>query len=257
MAQVKVRQHKCPECSANLDIPDDVESVRCKYCGNSLSIEHKRPPKKQAEVQPRTIYIPSGPPPAARFAMFVGPLIPLVILASVFWPRIKHLLPGLGNQLPAECGLNGEITIRDKTFTGAGALIKGDINCTVRIENSTLIGDTLIDGGMNLKVTIVHSTVTAKRRLIVAGANANIDVSGKSELRGEKGGFELGSNAVVHLDDSKLTSGGPALRADSNFSLEASGGSIVGSPAIDASGTVQRFEVDGTQITGAQKLKKR
>ena len=88
------------------------------------------------KVPPRTIFIPTGPPPAARLAMFTGPLVPLVILGTVFWPRIKTALPIVGNQFPAVCALNGEVSIKDKTFTGTGALVKAELNCTVRITGT-------------------------------------------------------------------------------------------------------------------------
>ena len=257
MAQVKVHQHKCPECSANLTVPDEATSVRCNYCGNTLSVEHKRPPKNPTQAVPHTIYVPSGPPLAARFAMFAGPLVPIIVLTTIFWPRLRSAIPVLGNQLPTECALNGDITIKDKTFTGKGPLIKAGMNCTIHIENSTLSADTIVEADVNMKLEIVHSTLTATRRAIVGGTNANIHVSGKSEIRGEKGALDVSSNAIMRLDDSKVSSAGTAIKADSNLSLEATGGEISGSPAVESSGTAQRYEIDGTQITGAQKIKKR
>ena len=43
MASVRATQTKCPEFSASLTIDAGKASMRCAYCGTSLSIEGNRP----------------------------------------------------------------------------------------------------------------------------------------------------------------------------------------------------------------------
>ncbi len=255
MAAARIRQTKCPECSASLDVDPTAETMKCAYCGTPLQIENKRPPRDPALTAPRTVYVPTGPPPAARLAMLIGPLLPIVIVGTQFWPQLRGFLPVVGNQLPVTCGLNGHVSISGKQWSGTGAAIKAETNCTITIKDSKLEADTIVEGGLNVTVVVEGSTLVARKRAIVAEHNAKVRVVGKSEIRGERAALDLGLNAEVHLEDSALRSKGTALKADGNLRLEAEGGELEGATAIDASGWAQRYEVAGTKITGAKKLK--
>jgi len=259
MATVRVTQTKCPECSASLEIKAGAESLRCSYCGTALSIENKRPPRDVTLTQPRTIYVPPAMPSSLKAIGWLSGLLPFLIMGGVFWPQLRAYLPVLGNQLPTECGVNGHVSIHDKTFSGTGPLIRGGVNCTIEIKNCKLESDVIIEAGTNNEIEIVGSTLTAKKRAITAEVNVQLHVSGKSQITGAKTALDLGMNAKVRLEDSAIRSPGVALHAESNLSLEATGGSIEGgTAALQVTGNrAQRYEIDGTQIIGANNVKAR
>ena len=232
MASVRVTQTKCPEFSASLTIDAGKASMRCAYCGTSLSIEDKRPQRDVTMTQPRTIYVPPAVPGSLKAFAWLSGLLPLVIV---------------------------HISIHDKTYSGPGPLIRGGVNCKIEIKNCKLESDTIIEGGMNNEIEFVGSTLSAKKRAITAEVNVQLHVSGKSEISGGRAALDLGTNAKVRLEDSMVTSPGVALRAESKLSLEASGGSIEGgTAAVQITGNRPlRYEIDGTKIIGASNAKAR
>jgi hypothetical protein len=258
MASVRVQQTKCPECSASLEIKADAESTRCAYCGTTLHVEHKRAPRNPTQVQPATIYVPPPMPIAARLGMFLGPIIPIIIVGTQLWPMIRGYVPVLGNQLPAECGMNGRVSIRGKTHRGAGTLIRATaVNCTVVLKDCDLEADTIIEGGINTTIELDHSKLVARKRAIQSGVNTKLRAVNGSEIRGERVALDLATNADVRLEDSAVRSPGVAIKADANLSLDADGGAIEGgTAAIQAGGWTQKLDLSPeTKVIGARHAK--
>ena len=94
MAAVRVTQTKCPECSASIRVTSTADHMRCEYCGMTLQIEHKRAPRTPTMTAPRTVYVPPPMPVPARLAMWLGPILPIVIVGSQLWPQLRGYVPG-------------------------------------------------------------------------------------------------------------------------------------------------------------------
>ncbi len=236
MPQVITQQ--CPNCGARIPLQKNVSDVRCEYCGNMIHVEWTKKVPPPGTAQPLTVYV--KPPTAGPILWIValGAIVPLVIggviAAAATSASVSGVpgVPGLGGKItdvtfPATCGLNQEMEIVDRTFEGSGTLITGEVNCKIKIKNSTLKGDVVVLAKNLVELTLENSTIEGKEAAVKVEMNSKIFATQKSVIKGGEAGILAKLNTDVSLTDSKVE-GQTAISAETNFELEGTSSEVVG-----------------------------
>jgi hypothetical protein len=145
--------------------------------------------------------------------------------------------------MPTTCAMNDELEIVGKEFSGSGTVVVAELNCKLKIRDSKLSGDVVLESKGNLELTIENSTLEGRDVALKLENNSNVSIAGGSVVRspetavagttnveikvdaasieGGSHGVDLGVNGKVTLvHKAKVTSAGPAITGEMN--LEAS-----------------------------------
>lgn len=240
MAKVTAKQ--CPKCGAPLALQRGVSDLQCQYCGTVVHVEwDKKPPANPQPEQMATIYV------APTLPAFVPILIALFVLLPLGGSLIAFLSSGvtsvatnalnaagvqtpsvLAKSLPATCGLNQEISIVGQKFEGPGPLVTGEINCKVKIKDSTLKSDVVVLAKNLVEVTVENSTLEGKEAAVKLSMNSKLFGKKKAIFKGEEAAIVAGVNSEISLDDSSVEGGETGIQGDSNLKLSGTKSKISG-----------------------------
>jgi len=240
---------RCHHCGAPLTVEGGEPQITCQYCGTTNELE--RP--AAARTQP-------GPAKPGRgqivLALAVAAAVAGVGAASALLRRSPVGSSSLGQsvaqalsstqQFPLNCGMNQELLIADRKFEGSGTLITADINCKVRIKNSTLKADVILRASNLATIELENSTLIGKEAAVLLGMNSKLFARGKSTLRGEESAVQAGVNAELTLDDSTVEANEAAVRTEVNFKLHGNKSSIRGRECAVRAGS--NFELTGRDL---------
>lgn len=231
----KLASRKCPNCGAPITLSAGVNDVPCGYCGNVIHVEWGKKPPTQAQKPPLTVYVRPGLG-FLPLVILLGALLPVGIpLFLAFAPALKSVASEVAAEaglaastFPMNCGLNQSLSIVGQTFEGEGTLITGEINCKIKIKNSKLKGDLVVDAKNLVEVTLENSTLEGREAAVRLGMNSKVFATKKSVLKGEDAGIVVGINSEVSLDDSSVEGAEHGVRADTNAKLTGTRSKIVG-----------------------------
>ena len=210
-----------------------VSDLQCQYCGTVVHVEwDKKAPANPEPQQTATIYV------APSMPAFVPVLIALGVLLPVGGSLVAFLMSGvtsvatnalsaagvqtpsvLAKSLPATCGLNQEISIVGQKFEGPGPLITGEINCKIKIKDSTLKSDVVVLAKNLVEITVENSTLEGKEAAVKLGMNSKLFGKKKAIFKGEEAAVVAGVNSEITLDDSRIEGGEVGVQGDSNLKL--------------------------------------
>ncbi|HEX6273639.1 MAG TPA: zinc ribbon domain-containing protein [Polyangiaceae bacterium] len=259
MAKVTAKQ--CPKCGAPLALERGVSDLQCQYCGTVVHVEwDKKPPANPQPQQAATIYVAPSLPAFVPVLIALGVLIPIGgSLAAFFASGVTSVATNAFNaagvqppsvltkSLPATCGLNQEITIVGQKFEGPGPLITGEVNCKVKIKDSTLKSDVVVFAKNLVEVTVENSTLEGKEAAVKLGMNSKLFGKKKSTFKGEEAAIVAGVNSEITLDDASVEGGEAGVQGDSNLKLYGTKSKIVGKEYGVRSGV--NLEVNGKELT--------
>ena len=252
----RVRQHQCPKCGAPLVLQRGVSDVACEYCRTVVHVEWgRKPPGEQVHAgagQELTIYARNPMPAFVPVLIALGFLIPLggAVLAYVGTmiggtvtaiSAVQGLQgAGLGGAIggpareakafPVTCGLNQEISITGQKYEGPGPLVTGEVNCKLKIKDSTLKsteGVVVLAKNM-VEVTVENSTLEGKEAAVRLTVNSKLFARKKSVFRGAEIAISSGINTEISLDDSSVEGGETGIQADTAFNLTGTKSTISG-----------------------------
>lgn len=240
----------CPNCGAPMELPPvGTPELTCQYCGHVARFDWTKPPyassgKSRSPVLPMLVL--------AGGVALTG-VVSTVFLSSNLKTAGVALAEGAGVALgaaqnfPMTCGMNQELSIVGRKFEGTGTLITGDINCKIKIKDSTLKGDIVVLAKNLVEVTIENSTLEGKQTAVKLEMNSKLDAKKQTVLKAEETGVEAGINAQVSLEDSSIEGGEVGIKADSNFKLRANKSKVSGKEyGIKAE---NNFELEGKELT--------
>lgn len=234
----KLQSARCPTCGANLPVPPNAPSVTCRYCGNFITIEHRKPPPTQLQGAPSTtLYI--DPEEAAKAGRRVGCLVLSIVLFTVLLPvgigvapwaygRIKNSI----RPFPAVCETN-ELIELSGNWEGNGPIIaSAGHNCKVHISKSRLKGTTLLKTtSSNVEITLVDTTIETTDVTLQSGSNMKVSITGGS-VKSATTVLGGDSNMNVTLENTTVQSTAEAaIKTGYNLKLGATSSKILGKKA--------------------------
>jgi hypothetical protein len=244
---------KCPNCGAPVPrTPGQLEAT-CQYCGNLVQFEA---PRAATLLRPATA---SRSGVAARVVLaLVVTLAGLgaVVGFAVFRSQVVSVADVAGGlklpfattqDFPLTCGLNQELLIENRKFDGSGTLVNADINCKIKIKNSTLKGDIVVRAKNLVEVSVENSVLEGKETAVKLEMNSKLFASKKSQLLSPDTAVDAGINTEISLDDSTIVGGETGIKADTNFKLRASKSTVKGKKfAIRGDNSV---DVEGRELS--------
>jgi LSD1 subclass zinc finger protein len=260
----KVTQHKCPKCGAPLVLTKGVSDVACQYCRTVVHVEWgKKAPVEQPP--PLTIYVKNPLPAFVPLLIVFSLLVPLGIGALVFMGTLVGGVAtavqgvpvvsfGQGKQtdvksLPVTCGLNQEIVISGQKFEGPGPLVTGEVNCKVKIKDSTLKSADIVVLAKNLvEITIENSTLEGKEAAVKLVMNSKLFAKKNAVLKGEEAAILAGVNSEISLEEASVEAVEAAIQADTNLTLSGTKSKIVGKE-FGVRGTGSNLKIDGKELS--------
>lgn len=119
---------------------------------------------------------------------------------------------------PITCRENEQLEITDRTHegTGTGTLIVAEKNCNVKITNSRLKGDVIVDAAHLANIEVVDSVLEAREIVLKAQSNNKLRVSGKSTLKGGSAAVSLGVSGEFTCVDTQVEGQHVAILVDKN-----------------------------------------
>ncbi|CAN5422125.1 hypothetical protein BH09MYX1_BH09MYX1_18600 [soil metagenome] len=202
----------CPQCGAPANITPGVSTYECPFCKRSFNTLPQQaapppsalPPGYPPPQPPHIVVIapPSGygpTPPALRVRPsgggfgWVVPFLVIGVIAAVvggmkFWWIGSGDLFGGGwswdGKEPLECGGNDQLTVKGVNANLPGTAIIAGGNCHVKIVDSTIKADTVVEATGNAEVTFQNGTVDGKVAADASG-NARVRFNG-TKVTGEK-----------------------------------------------------------------------
>jgi hypothetical protein len=204
-------------------------------------------------------------------------VLPAFIPVFIFvGPMLFKFAANRSGSMPTTCNMNETLEIENQTFSGSGTLIEAGLNCKLKIKNSKLSGDIVVDSKGNLDLTVENSTLEGKDvalkldfnakvnltkgsvlkspELAVAGAtNTEIRLDGSSIEAGSHG-VELGVNGKVWLSrKSKATSDGSTIHGETNLEVTVDDSEIDSKDVAIAGNLNTKFKfVRGAKVHGAR-----
>jgi LSD1 subclass zinc finger protein len=198
----KVTAKNCPKCGAPLALQRGISDVQCQYCGTVVHVEwDKKPPVNPQPQQMATIYVAPSLPAFVPVLIALAALVPIAgSLFAFFASGVTNVATNAFNaagvkppsvlttSLPATCGLNQEVNIVGQKFEGPGPLITGEINCKVKIKDSTLKSDVVVLAKNLVEVTIENSTLEGKEAAVKLSMNSKLFGKKQAIIKGQGGG---------------------------------------------------------------------
>ncbi|HEY3496858.1 MAG TPA: hypothetical protein VGK73_19300 [Polyangiaceae bacterium] len=249
----KVTQHKCPKCGAPLVLQKGVSDVACQYCRTVVHVEWgKKPPggQQQLDGQQQLVIYAKNPLPAVVIVLIVlGLLVPIggtvlmlfgTVAVGMFTAfqaadgiqAAAGLTPStsVAKSFPVTCGMNQEVLISAQKFEGPGPLVTGEVNCKIRIKDSTLKAtDGVVVLAKNMaEVTVENSTLEGKEAAVKLAVNSKLFAKKKSAFRGPELAIFAGINSEIGLDETSVEGGETGIQADSAFNLTGTKSTISG-----------------------------
>ncbi|HET9959879.1 MAG TPA: hypothetical protein VFQ61_35550 [Polyangiaceae bacterium] len=229
-----------------MTLAQGVVDVLCQYCGHVIHVEWNRPVPRPEHTRALTVYVP--PASAARVPIFfvagaaavmaVGGIAFSLLLFrgasdannDVVGGALENVKRGLASapSFPVHCGLNGSVEIVGQTFSGEGTLIEGEVNCKIRIRDSKLKGDVVVDAKNLVEVTVENSTLEGKQAAIQSRMNSKIRLTKQSQLRAQEAAILAGLNTEISLRDSQISGDEQGIKAEHNVRIEAFSSKISG-----------------------------
>lgn len=280
----KLHAARCPSCGANLSVPPNAPFVTCRYCGNTITVQHRKAPVEIAQGIPSTtLYI--DPEEARKAGQRVGCIVTSIILFTVLLPVLIGVVPWAYGKLkhglrpfPAVCELN-ELVEVSGDWQGSGPIVtSAGHNCKIRISKSHLKGTTLLKtSAANVEITIVDSTIETTEAAIEAESNLHVTLENStlrstgesaiktgynlklsataSKIGGKKAALDTKANAELTLKKaSEITSEGTAIKTESGLKIEAEGGNIDGAEGAIVATSGARIVASGTTFSSKEKV---
>lgn len=157
--------------------------------------------------------------------------------------------------LPAKCGVNGDLIIKDQTYSGEGPAITAALNCTIRIENSHLTSDVIVEGSLNNTVTVVGSELRASETAISLPTNGKLYTSRETKIYGGETAVRGGINLEVTLKDTLIEADEVGIDGGQNLTLMARNSPVRGKEVALCGGGNAEIEVRSSAITGREALR--
>jgi hypothetical protein len=256
----KVTAKNCPKCGAPLALQRGVSDLTCQYCGTVVHVEwDKKAPANPEPQQLATIYVAPSVPAFVPVLIALGVLLPLggsllaflmsgvtTVAANAFNAAGVQTPSVLTKSLPTTCGLNQEIAIVGQKFEGPGPLITGEVNCKIKIKDSTLKSDVVVLAKNLVEVTVENSTLEGKEAAVKLSMNSKLFGKGKSIFKGEEAAIVAGVNSEITLDDSSVEGGEAGIQGDSNLKLNGTKSKISGKEYGVRSGV--NLEIAGKEL---------
>jgi LSD1 subclass zinc finger protein len=256
----KVTAKNCPKCGAPLALQRGVSDLKCQYCGTVVHVEwDKKAPANPQPQQAATIYVAPSMPAFVPVLIALGVLLPLggsllaflmsgvtTVATNAFNAAGVQTPSVLTKSLPATCGLNQEIVIVGQKFEGPGPLITGEINCKVKIKDSTLKSDVVVLAKNLVEITVENSTLEGKEAAVKLGMNSKLFGKKKAIFKGQEAAIVAGVNSEITLDDSSVEGGEVAIQGDSNLKLNGTKSKISGKEYGVRSGV--NLEITGKEL---------
>lgn len=218
----------CPTCGARVDAAPAEEAFvyTCRFCNTRIPIEPliQRPARGVPEVVRIAVAAREAQEGAAAQSatvvkaaakgvgcvVIVSTLLPFLIVGAVFLgPTLFGYYSSHYGTFPMEVPINGSLEIADRTETGTDTLITVGTNGKLTLRRCHLKAPLLVKAEVNAQVTIIDSV-----------------------LEGQKGVVEGGTNLVVTIQNSTITSGEEIVDAPVNAKIAVSKDSKLHSEAV-------------------------
>jgi hypothetical protein len=262
----KLLAKRCPTCGANISFPPNVHHVPCRYCGNVIHVEHKKPPPEfhpfgtPGGIPTTTLYV--DPDEIARAGRQVGLIITVVTLGTVLLPVLIFAIPaGLklakksARPYPIECGINETVEVSGN-WEGTGPVIaNAGVNCKVKISKAKLKAKTLLGQSSPANVSIVLEDVTLETTDVALKATNNLKVEVKGgSIKSPANAIVSESNLALTLENTTIESTGEtALKAAYNLKLDATNAKLVGKKAgLDADANADLSLKQGSELRSSE-----
>jgi hypothetical protein len=175
-----VKALNCPQCGAPAKVEETTQPIyTCPYCNRSF--ETGAEPEVDEPIPQIIIVAPRERPPRSSSLMgtAITGFVVVTILGSVAWGlRSSGLqlpgLPGWDGKSALECSGNESITVTGLTATLPGTAIIASGNCHVKLVDSHIKADTVIESGGNAEIRIENGSIEGE---------VAIDASGNSTVR--------------------------------------------------------------------------
>lgn len=128
--------------------------------------------------------------------------------------------------LPATCGLNDEMTIDGAVGRYQQTVIHVGQNCTLTIRNSNLQGPVVIQGSLNARIRIENSTIQGDTVGIAPGQNGHVVLVGNSVVTGNSAAVRLGTNGQLMMIGGRIYSPNTAVEGGTNAEVTATDAQI-------------------------------
>lgn len=263
------RIHRCPACSAPLEVPEAAPDVNCGYCNAHVVIERRAKPKNAPTPAPQrggeaVLYTEEATKRVISRALvialavgLIGVVVPVLALLTVGGSDTGGRTASLGlartGSLPARCPVNGVVVVEGQTVELDGVAIEAQANCQIELRDCTITADAVVEAkDANVKVRVVRSTLVGRRTALdMRSSNPRIEIDAESVVKG-KTAVAAGVNAKIEVAG-KVTGDRVGLALDNNAKVSVrEGGTIEGREAIRA-GTNLEVRLDGGVVRGARK----
>lgn len=189
-------------------MPKQASDVNCKYCGTAVRVERTRKPPPPELAKPQTVYVKSGLPGFVLWIIILTGVLPAFIPLFIFaGPALFKVFSNHYGSMPMTCGMNEEVEIEDRNFTGSDTLITAELNCKLTIRNSNLSGGIIVNSKGNLELIVENSTLEGKDVGLQLDTNANVTLRKGSVLKSPALAVGGGTNVSVTLDASTIEAG--------------------------------------------------
>lgn len=117
---------------------------------------------------------------------------------------------------PITCRENELLEITDRIHEATGTLIAAENNCRLKIANSRLKGDIVVDASHLATIDVIDSVLEARDVVLKAQSTNKLRISGKSTLKGGSAAISLGVNGEFTCVDGQIEGQHDAIRVDKN-----------------------------------------
>src|SRR5206468_1110390 len=154
---------------------------------------------------PGTVYVSPGLPPLVVWILVLTFVLPALIPLGIFLgPALMGAVKSRNLTFPVVCGLNEELRIVGKTYSGPGTLITAENNCKLEIHDSSVEGGKVgISGEVNTAIIADGGEIR--------GHEAGIRLSINGHVRGRSLTIRSDRVAVEGVDNLELTGIGLTL----------------------------------------------
>ena len=174
----------CQQCGAPAQIAPGQTHYTCPYCKGSYNLA----PPPGAHIPQIVVIAPgsSSPARAASVAVWVGLLLPVLIVVLVFANLFRQGVfgdMGFGTSWSGketlECDGNDQITVSDVAADlGSDTAVSASGNCTVHIKHCTITAGTGIEAAGNAHVYVEQGSIKATKLSVDASGNAHVELHG-------------------------------------------------------------------------------
>lgn len=274
---------ECQNCGAPLKVKARDRTARCAYCGRDNYVQSTRtiaqqtppgwrPPQQwlpPPQFPAPSVHIQLNPALARRGSAGCSVLVALlgVLVAGGVAFGVMAFAGGSGGGLPWDktaswdgkstlrCEVNGQLTIENKIANVAtGPVISAGTNCRITVINSTLSGQTGIDGGMNVTIEMRRSRIEATQRGVSCGVNCKVSMREQSRISGKEHGVYGDANLKVEVRDSAVVSQEVAIHGGPVTNVTGHGCDLQGPTFAIQGGHASKVDLVGCKVKGPKEL---